>query len=59
MLSYLLCRGVFLSLLVNVMLTGLCILETLTTYRCLSCADPSSFIRGGPTLTTFFVLLFV
>ena len=23
------------------------------------CADPGSFVRGGPTLTTFFLLLFV
>ena len=23
-----------------------------------SCADPESFVRGGPTLTTFFFLLF-
>ena len=24
----------------------------------LSCADPESFVRGGPTLTTFFGLFF-
>ena len=24
----------------------------------LSCADPESFVRGGPTLTTFFFLFF-
>ena len=24
-----------------------------------SCADPESFVRGGPTLTTFFFLFFL
>ena len=24
-----------------------------------TCADPGSFIRGGPTLTTFFVVVFL
>ena len=28
-----------------------------TTYN--TCVDPESFVRGGPTLTTFFVYFFV
>ena len=32
--------------------------KTKTMIRPCACADPESFVRGGPTLTTFFFFFF-